>query len=1220
MAKWKMTGKRILFPIPRSSLISNRYTLNFMKPQGRKTSRPHRVQAEEVAILLVKHGVRIAVVNACKSAVISGAGECTANLADTFIRSGLDATIAMSFNAMDSTMELFTGFFYLYLLVYGKSLLASVAEGRKRLFKNDSRKATLGQRVSIMDYFVPTLYCSSEFDSFGFAITPMGAKSDSFADSLAYMTGLIEFLEPLELAGRDQEICEMEILLDLSPISLLYGQGGIGKSALARHLSWWWKTSGLVDHVIHLDLDIPEYQNFGLVRQFVTDSIKAHEVFKMVNHLDGSSSEDAIISLFKTNSCLLIIDSLEIMDKQLSIEGADAENKQMRLFLEKLTESNEGSFDPGNSYVLLISRHDHVFGWNSTGDIAGFQLEGLPLFHGMQYGWDVVCRHSKTPNEHFPTNDENKNYLERIIEIISGNPLAIEIIFPELCRPGSSPRAVFEAVLTGCVVPNGDDPYGESVLDAWKRPRKGICSRFFADVANVLETVVEELLREEEDTGMIPFFLGTWNCVFPRALDAQALFLKKRLATGERKAPVPYFDAMMSKFESIDQVKMSQSNLIDEIFGKLEDNGLITPIMADKILSKSSGPEYYRLHPVLTIWLRSLVKDFVHAMGDPGQEFLMTVVDYRVWWDVMHAKHSIAMFPKHEHDAQKIRAFEGNGRWNLVSSVMRASRYYDKIPISENEMSLVARLMIPMSSLLESYQEVVVILQQYLEVELSRHLKSSLVDEKEAVLYPATKLAYCLRYGSTPYSWSLIDKTLAAAERFRERGLEYSGYTEISIMETKTTQAICMLEYDTARAIDLFERNLRYEPCSDDSAMPSIRRDIFQNLQHWASAKSYHETKKDEVDRSSKGKEKKADMFSGGGKVEWDMDEGTIEKWWAGSVKDSFLLQNANLATTESFSNFTKSLLNGSQRDVIGDLAPDNAKLVSYMRDSLAHFLESTDFVALMASLRLIDGDTELAKLEFRRGLEKQLQSENDAPTTVWLHNELYKLAIKEEKWRTAAQHGENIIKVGPGGGLFETWLNVAGCYEKADDPGKFRSAALEAIKTAASHPLGSSESRDEQIVSCIRRLLGFRGITDFSYIYPKRSLEDPDNDDTLNLMSLIRTQIEICYKSGNEHFYERDGWMFMQLYNAMTEYTALFLKNDGSGEFYLPPGTARGLTEVIVDLNQFGAENSAAIRAGELDVLCREAELCLFSHEKPKLTALKTSKWAQGILERRFS
>jgi hypothetical protein len=141
----------------------NRYTLSFVKPNSKRRSKIHKVPAEQVALVLAEHGVRVAVVNACESSKVLESGSMSANMAHVFVRSGLQAAIAMSFNAMDSTAELFIAFLYLKFLVYYEDLATAVANARQQLYDSDSRGATLAENISITDFVVPTLYRSSEF-------------------------------------------------------------------------------------------------------------------------------------------------------------------------------------------------------------------------------------------------------------------------------------------------------------------------------------------------------------------------------------------------------------------------------------------------------------------------------------------------------------------------------------------------------------------------------------------------------------------------------------------------------------------------------------------------------------------------------------------------------------------------------------------------------------------------------------------------------------------------------------------------------------------------------------------------------------------------------------------------------------------------------------------------------------------------------------------------
>ena len=310
---------------------------------------------------------------------------------------------------MDSTVELFIGALYFYFLACRKSFGDAVDMARDRLRELTHREATLGQSIDIMDFVVPTLYRNAGFDCNDFYSTAEKENLEfkSVLDLLQVWTKFIDFLAPLDLIGRATEISEIESLLGVCPILLLHGPGGIGKSAVSRHLMWWWKASGLVEHVIHIDLatSIKEPAASGSKKDEHWYAWSTKNILKNA-HTSDESSESLIRSLLEGKSCLLVIDSLDAFNL-----SKPSQNLRIRNFLERLVEKNEEAFHQCNSFVVLCSRRKQAFEWDTVNSIGGYALGGLPLLHGLRYGLRVLSNMFEE-RPVLADNHETKAYLE----------------------------------------------------------------------------------------------------------------------------------------------------------------------------------------------------------------------------------------------------------------------------------------------------------------------------------------------------------------------------------------------------------------------------------------------------------------------------------------------------------------------------------------------------------------------------------------------------------------------------------------------------------------------------------------------------------------------------------------------------------------------------------------------------------------------------------------
>lgn len=1226
-------------------ILLSRYSLNFVKLTAKRRTRVRKVPAEQIADLLIEHGVRVVTMNACESAKVLDSGSLVTNMASVLVQKGIQAVIATSFRAMDSTMELFIGFLYLNLLVYDLDLHDSVASARKHLLDQSDRKATLGRQVHLMDYIVPVVYRRQDINTHNIQIkgpeVPSGDEM-AFENAWQYMTKFMDFLTPIELVGRDQEISHVETLLEICPIVLLHGQGGMGKSALLRHFKWWWMATGLVQWVVHLDFaDTPApYLTLQDLKDAMVEKMLAFEGFEG----DGKSADanNNIAKFFHSNSCLLILDSLDILTTPVDTSKPKmpmAEQKKVRQFLEDLVQSDGTSSGDANSYILLASRSSNAFTWNITEEIASYKLTGLPIIHCLAVGWRAASRYSKS-QPHFGDTSQDIDYLERIAEIVNGNPLAIELIFPAILDPEVTPKSLFDAVLTGAI-PMDENPQPSSHF------------RFSLDVVHFLERWNSHLRSSHERKGetALPLFLAPFNDIVPRALHVYSYLINRLQVDEETRGGLPDLNGLIMN-PGIASVILSLHNNSDkdkagtwsEFFAAAEAAGMITPLeYDDRLLGGSDLPEYYQIHPILTLWLRQEFKTLKKLTKDAVTSY----IDHYIWWNCAFARSVMANVPRHEWDNQTIKAMERNGRWNLIAAVINAQKQREGQEVTPYEFSRVAHVLIPIAPLLQRFPELSMTLRPYLEAELMRHL--ALVSNSQAVLYPTLKLAYCLRYAGLVSTWGLIDQALLMAEKFVADGGKLLGATELAFMETRTTQAIAMLEIDIEEAVRLFERNLRYEPQSRDDSFPSIKRDVYSNLTHWSS--SLHALEKARKPKQEAGQIEQGTMKASK-MVEQllslmlqppDIDASSIDAVWKEKVKDSWQFKHHSAESMSTFSNLAQTILNSPMLDVTSDVTPDKDSLKAFVHDKFA--ARSREIGLSMAAVLLADGDSKGAEAQLHKDLHRQLATSNDAPTNAHVHNQLYKLALADNKWQTAIEHLTSICRLADSRSLGHgMWLKFSTCYDELQDIENLRTYALKALRSARqTYNIDSIHSRSRSDIStndirgyvqCLQEVLGLHCISSFACVAPKRTPrddDDPRDNDTLNVLLLLDESLSLIYSApvalpGFPH----DGTLLAQLNHAVSVFTGLYLNDNGSGTFTLPPEMASELINIVLDIHRFNTEiRPSMITAETVDgkqaasmwimQAHKEAEACLYSHERPSLEVLADSKWAKEVLDRRL-
>ncbi len=197
-----------------------------------------RVSGETLGRLFKECGVRVVVLNACRSAYTSGS--MTASLAEEMIAAGLDAVVAMRYAINVESASLFMSGLY-DALTHGQPLSAAVNEARKLLHDQAPIETWGGHRLQ--DWPIPLLF---ESRAFRFSTDPPPHLDIS------------KQREPLETISRNPRAVEngiliLDRLLAYTDNILVNGITGSGKSSLLREFATWFHISGGTFRVIKSD-------------------------------------------------------------------------------------------------------------------------------------------------------------------------------------------------------------------------------------------------------------------------------------------------------------------------------------------------------------------------------------------------------------------------------------------------------------------------------------------------------------------------------------------------------------------------------------------------------------------------------------------------------------------------------------------------------------------------------------------------------------------------------------------------------------------------------------------------------------------------------------------------------------------------------------------------------------------------------------------------------
>lgn len=1088
--------------------------------------------------------------NACESAFIDSSGDSTANLASTLINYGIDAVVGTSFKAMDSTMDLFYNIFFTEILAHASSFRQAVVAARDALSRKDGnigRKAVFGRTVHLQDHITPVVYVQPFEDTRASTLAPLEVR-----ELIKGSGTIVNWKEPF-LMGRIRDILQVESLLTVCPILLIHGQGGAGKSAVVRHLEWWWQATGFVKKAIHVDLQIFDNR--------VTNSSLLKEIQRTI--------EDT--RLKDSNSLLLVVDGIEQWARRIALHGDDPEGQKrvkedyraIREFFEEQVSKNDEDSPQHNTYVVLTSRVFDAFDWDLSSDIVSHQVSGLSIVHGLELGLQkarpLLSARNLALLQDKPLNSEERDNLEKVIEVLDGNPLAIELAFEGFARTEQPITRMLENVLAGHIPIEID--FGK-----FKADRPG--PRFAIESDNLIRLWVMDQNHPQRGIVQPQNILGLFNLTIPNYRTIFVYLFRRALSSEGERSKFADMDGLFrnpAQIEMISQAfdEIGIAGLLKSLLDKGEKEGWIVPYKTEKFTDDPS--DFYYIHPVVTLMLRS-------KLNTPSALFKQartTFVQHRIFWDCMCAKHTTQAFPRHEWSDTIKRSFEAYGKWNMVAAVIHAQKLVEDTPITDGPLPWAMRLLIPIAPNLSDFAELVGLLRPYLMKELQRHLSSTEIHKNENCLYSAIKLAYYLRFTGRVDVWDAIYKVHQIAEQYIAEGRALSNPSQLALMETRSVDVARHVsgQHD-AYAVELLERNLRFEPKVSPGYpdLPAMKRAITKDLLLWAAITVKIQKEKAEAERTSNdltdvGKKLESPKNSENTTGDRNFADNLISTLAKSATKDAasidkiinnepmrdfFFFKKADKEKMESFSTFTKAVLDAPLKDSILDLVPDDASLVAHFKNNKKNYLEDRTINVEVADMQMRAGNTEKAKETLHDTLAKQLRETNDAPTNYYIHTALAKIAEEDRKWETAREHYLAMIALGTEGTCSYTWISICKCDNELNDIEALREHAIKAVDEAYEYQKKAETEKDRMLLDTFKTLtkLDFNHIKDLSCIQPKRrALNDADAslDDKINPVIMYKRLLYIVNKPEYYDVYDHDGVLFCLLWDSARTFVQQF-------------------------------------------------------------------------------
>jgi tetratricopeptide (TPR) repeat protein len=392
--------------------------------------------AVALARLLARHGVPIAVLNACQSAKSTGTSE--SSLAARLTEAGVQAVLAMGYSVTVSAARLVMGELYPRLFA-GEPLSEAVRCARIALAAQRGRQAYFDQEVELEDWMLPVLY---ENGPTALRLRPMTADEAAAHASRRART----FAAPAPeygFWGRDLDIHRIqERLLVDGNLLLVRGMGGAGKTTLLRHLGAWWQTTHRVEQVFFFAWDARSWTCAQVLDGIARALLGEEDYHARYVPLLADDQLRFVKGALRMTRHLLVLDNLEsITGTHFAVPNTLGAQERERLhgFLRGLA--------GGETLVLLGSRGPEA--WLAAGTFGDnvYELPGLDPEAASSLSNRILVAHGAEGHREDPA-------LVRLLDFLGGYPLAMEVVLPNLAS--QSPGELLEALGSGAPLDSED--------------------------------------------------------------------------------------------------------------------------------------------------------------------------------------------------------------------------------------------------------------------------------------------------------------------------------------------------------------------------------------------------------------------------------------------------------------------------------------------------------------------------------------------------------------------------------------------------------------------------------------------------------------------------------------------------------------------------------------------------------------------------------------------
>ncbi len=450
----------------------------------------HPVSGEALGRILAGKRVPVVLLNACQSGM-SHPESLYPSVANQLLRAGARGVVAMAYSVYVQTASRFMARLY-EALINGEELGRAVSVAREDLLAHPRRFSPVGE-IDLRDWLVPVLFEAAPTRVASAHDAAVRLTPDLLEDRHGMPNAEIgcPLPPPFGFVGRDDDLLDLERAFRSETIVLLDGMVGVGKTETAVSFARWWAETGALDdpwsrvfffsfanHLAAAEVcDCIGRQYNSLVRK------QLHCDWQLLN---AKQRLQIVVAILKQVPCVLIWDNFEAItgsENGGAATWSPEEQAALRQFLWEIKN--------GRTKVLLTSRHDEPW----LGPVyRRVSLEGLDVGAAQELAVRVLLRAGMKPKELQSLPDYNP-----LLTYLDGNPLAIQVILPELRY--HSPTVLLTKLREGTVaLAESTSEYGRDrslsaslayrigTFDATLRQRLGVLGLFQGIVVNgVLE-------------------------------------------------------------------------------------------------------------------------------------------------------------------------------------------------------------------------------------------------------------------------------------------------------------------------------------------------------------------------------------------------------------------------------------------------------------------------------------------------------------------------------------------------------------------------------------------------------------------------------------------------------------------------------------------------------------------------------------------------------------